>query len=242
MNMKAATAGVVILVFAALGAYVLQGDAKSIAKETAQVQPQSSAMRQVAATNSGNSLPTVDVMLKRLEGRLEREPGDADGWHLLGRSYEYLGQEEKAREAFVRAAELGYAGTAPETSKPRIVRGEIRLDPRLADSLSGDETVFIFARAASGPHVPLAVLRMPAGEFPIAFELDDALSMTADYRLSDYDQIIVGARVSASGDAAAGEGDLEGYSGILDVNSMDDVVITIDQAVLMPSVSAAGEG
>ena len=46
------------------------------------------------------------AMVERLAQRLEEEPGDAEGWFRLGRSYVVLGKLEPAREALANAARL----------------------------------------------------------------------------------------------------------------------------------------
>lgn len=48
-------------------------------------------------------LESVAVLTDRLAARLEREPHSADDWMLLARSYEYLNEADKAREARARA-------------------------------------------------------------------------------------------------------------------------------------------
>ena len=122
------------------------------------------------------------------------------------------------------------------------MRGVVKLDPSLAGNVSGKETVFIFARAISGPRVPLAVLRKPANEFPVEFELNDSMAMTPEFRLSGFGQVIIGARISASGEASASAGDLEGYSSVVSVHNPENVVFTIDQSVLPQATGSAEEG
>jgi len=48
----------------------------------------------------------IQGMVASLAARLEREPNDAEGWARLGRSYGVLGEREKSRDAWRRAAEL----------------------------------------------------------------------------------------------------------------------------------------
>jgi cytochrome c-type biogenesis protein CcmH len=48
----------------------------------------------------------VRSMVERLRGRLEENPDNLQGWLQLGRSYDVLGQSEKAVEAYSQAAEL----------------------------------------------------------------------------------------------------------------------------------------
>jgi cytochrome c-type biogenesis protein CcmH len=81
--------------------------------------------------------------------------------------------------------------------------------------------VFIFARAAEGPRVPLAILRKRVADLPLAFTLDDSLAMSPAARLSGAARVIVGARVSKSGNAMAQPGDLQGLSAPVPVGTND---------------------
>ncbi len=58
---------------------------------------------QVAQKNVGS----VASMIAKLELRLESNPGDAEGWALLARSYDHIGEREQADAAYDRAAQLG---------------------------------------------------------------------------------------------------------------------------------------
>lgn len=90
--------------------------------------------------------------------------------------------------------------------------GTVELDPGLLAKVSPDDTVFIFARAVDGPPMPLAVLRKKVSDLPLRFTLDDSMAMVAGARLSSFPTVIVGARVSRTGLATPGSGDLEGQA------------------------------
>jgi cytochrome c-type biogenesis protein CcmH len=92
------------------------------------------------------------------------------------------------------------------------VSGTVVLDPKLSGEVRPDDTVFVFARAASGPKMPLAIRRVRASELPYRFALDDSAAMTAGMTISAFPQVVIGARVSRTGDAARTPGDLEGFS------------------------------
>ena len=74
-------------------------------------------------------------------------------------------------------------------------------------ALDASTPVFIFAKALSGPKIPLAVKRVSYGQLPIKLQLNDSLSMTPQLKLSGFDNVIVGARVSLNGQAIASSGD-----------------------------------
>ena len=84
--------------------------------------------------------------------------------------------------------------------------------PALAAKAAPGDTVFIFARAAEGPRMPLAILKRQVGDLPMSFTLDDSMAMTPQFKLSSFPSIVVGARVSKSGNATPQSGDLEGLS------------------------------
>ena len=109
------------------------------------------------------------------------------------------------------------------------LRGRVTIDPRLAGAVGAEDTVYIYARAAQGPRMPLAVVRRRGKDLPMEFVLDDTMAVTPSLRLSDYPELIVGARVSKSGDAVARPGDLEGVSKVIKPADGIPVAIVIDR-------------
>lgn len=92
------------------------------------------------------------------------------------------------------------------------VSGTVSLSKAVAAQASPNDTVFIFARAADGPRMPLAILRKQVKDLPLEFKLDDSLAMSPAMKLSSFSKVIVGARVSKSGEAMPQKGDLTGTS------------------------------
>ena len=110
------------------------------------------------------------------------------------------------------------------------VSGSVSLDPNLQARVKPDDTLFIYARASSGPRMPLAVMRRQVKDLPISFTLDDSMAMRPQFALSKFSDVIVGARISKSGDPMPKPGDLQGTSSIIKVGSKD-LRIVIDSAV-----------
>jgi len=100
---------------------------------------------------------------------------------------------------------------AAAAGKERIT-GRVTLDAALKNKFSPDDTVFVLARAAEGPKMPLAILRKQVRDLPITFELDDSMAMSPQMKLSAFDQVVVVARISKSGTAMPQSGDAEGLS------------------------------
>lgn len=289
----------------------------------------------VAASGDHTSAADMQQAIAALAERLKQEPGDVEGWALLGRAHATLGQAGAAVEAYRHAHELApddaavgveYAqalalaapdhriagkarelldaiaareptnqralwllgisdyqvgrydaaiarwnallplladnqgvadsvraqiaeaqarrdGTAPPAAAsappapgaaaatPVALTVEVRVDPKLAGRVDPDATLFVFARAASGPAMPLAIARLKAAQLPATVKLDDSMGMLPTLKLSDVPEVIVGARISRSGNASAQSGDLQVASAPLDVHRRDPIRLTIDSVV-----------
>ena len=94
------------------------------------------------------------------------------------------------------------------------VSGTVTLSAALRTKVAPEDTVFVFARPADGSRVPLAILRKQVKDLPLKFTLDDSMGMGQgpNQGLAAAQQVIVGARVSKSGQAMPQPGDLEGFS------------------------------
>ncbi len=85
---------------------------------------------------------------------------------------------------------------------------QVDLDPSLADRAKPDDQVFIYAKAASGPPMPLAAKKLTVADLPVRVTLSDADAMLPQMKLSSFDRIVVGARISKTGNPIAADGDL----------------------------------
>jgi len=119
------------------------------------------------------------------------------------------------------------SGGANTTAK---VTGTVSLDSTLMSRVAPTDTVFVFARAASGPRMPLAIIRKQVSDLPIDFQLDDSMAMNPSMKLSKFPEVIVAARISKSGNAMPQSGDLKGSSSVIKVGR-ENLKIIIDSAV-----------
>ena len=138
--------------------------------------------------------------------------------------------EARAR-AGARAPAPVAKAEAKAAAKPHPgIRGTVRLSQKLRDKLSPGDTLFVFARAAEGPPMPLAILRKKAGELPLEFALNDAMAMAPGLNVSAFPRIVVTARVSRTGNAKPQPGDLQGASKPV-ANDAKGVVVEINEVV-----------
>lgn len=140
------------------------------------------------------------------------------------------------------AATATPAATAPAAATPTAsttetagagtgLRVQVQLDPALAAKVGPNDVLYVFARAQNGPPMPLAIQRVPAGQLPFAVTLTDEMAMTPAMKLSMFPQVIVGARISKSGNAIAASGDLQGFSAAVSQPHGDLVEVLIKDVV-----------
>ena len=279
-----------------------------------------------AADMSSITADQFKDMTAKLAARMQKNPGDAEGWKMLGRAYRAIEQFGEANNAYGKAVELrpqdaelladyaeslalaagrsltgeptrlldralkleprntkgltlsgsaaferkdykaaiGYWETvitqpgidgelaaalqkgvdqsrALLTGKPvsvvaagkERVTGTVHLDDSLKDKVNPDDAVFVFARAAAGPRMPLAIVKIKVADLPYKFTFDDSMSMMPEMKLSKFADVVIGARVSKSGGAKPMAGDLEGSSDTIKPGHTG-VRVTIDRTVAGP--------
>jgi cytochrome c-type biogenesis protein CcmH len=122
------------------------------------------------------------------------------------------------------------APAAAAASRQGRVTGIVKLAPELASKVQPTDAVFVYARAATGPRMPLAIVRKQARDLPLAFTLDDTSAMTPQMTLSKHEQVVIAARVSKKAGATPEPGDLEGTSTPVR-NTATDVNVVIDTEI-----------
>jgi cytochrome c-type biogenesis protein CcmH len=135
------------------------------------------------------------------------------------------------------------AAAAPAPAKPKDapaanaaapgagIAASVKLAPALTASVAPTDTVWVFVRAATGPKMPLAIIRKEAKDLPATFALDDSMAMQPNMKISSFPEVVVGARVSKTGNAAPQSGDLEGLSKPVKVAGTQGVAVVIDTRI-----------
>lgn len=124
---------------------------------------------------------------------------------------------------------------APAAAAPAAavsLRVQVALAPALAGKVPAGAILFVFAKAASGPPMPLAVQRLADARLPLTVTLDDSMAMAPGLKLSAFDQYVITARLSAGGSVQAQPGDLEGRAEARRATASEaPVSVTIDTVV-----------
>lgn len=116
-----------------------------------------------------------------------------------------------------------------ESVAQAAVQVRVSLADGTAQSLSPDTTVFIFARAPSGPPMPVAASRHTLSELPLTLTLSDANAMGPMAKLSQFERVDLVARISLSGQPTAQPGDLEASAKDIRVGQSELVELVISQ-------------
>ena len=115
--------------------------------------PTAEDMRAAQGMSEADRQTMIRGMVASLAARLEENPDDIEGWQRLARSYEVLGEGERAREAQAHVAALQARGPgarpvpavpAPQANTPAAPRGPSADDVRAAQALPpGDQQAMI---------------------------------------------------------------------------------------------------
>ena len=96
-------------------------------------------------------------------------------------------------------------GTVAPTAKTAVMKVRVDLATDVKARALPTDSVFIFARAVSGPPAPLAAKRVTVADLPVTVELGDADAMMPQLKLSNFPEVQLVARISRAGQPTAGE-------------------------------------
>ncbi|MGV6858698.1 MAG: c-type cytochrome biogenesis protein CcmI [bacterium] len=193
----------------------LQGEPERLIRKVLEIDPENEMglwLSGMAAKQSGDDKSALAAWQK-LYAKLP--PGSPD-------------QEEVGR----LVAELGGTPVSGQTSVASAAEGiTVTVDLPEAEKVKvkDDELVFVYAKAMQGPPMPLAAVRKQVRDLPVTLILDDSMAMMPQMKLSGFDRVKVGARVSRSGGPIAQSGDL--FAEQENVQAGDKVELTINKTV-----------
>ena len=196
----------------------LQGEATNMLKKALALDSSNMtalALSGNAAMERGDYVSAINLWQKLY---VQLTPGSPDAEMIMKgiqQAHEMVTQQ--GGQAMPQGSPMQQGGEAAQSktgSAGSQISGKVTLSPELVSKISPTDTVFILARAAGGGRMPpLAALRKQVSDLPLEFTLDDSMAMQPQFKLSGFDQIVVVARVSKSGQPVAQPGDLQGMSG-----------------------------
>ena len=121
-------------------------------------------------------------------------------------------------------------GTAVDEPTTLSISGQVLISGTMVSKASPNDTLFIYARAKTGPRMPLAILQLTVSDLPATFTLTDEMAMTPTMKLSSFPEVIIEARVTKSGQAVPASGDLQGFSEPVKIGA-NNISIVIDSQI-----------
>ena len=149
----------------------------------------------------------------------------------IDKAREQLGLPAQAPLSTANAPASAGVMAKPASDGTERLSGRVSLEPALAAQVSPKDTVFIYANAAEGPRMPLAIVRTTVDKLPYDFVLDDSLAMNPQMKLSQAKSVMVRARISKTGNAMPQAGDFGASVGPVTPGSPEKLELTISKAL-----------
>jgi len=184
----------------------------------------------VAEFQAGNYRNSIEH-LSRLSDEAKKDPEVERSLRL------YI---DKARSQLIAAGEdipttdeiMGApAVSADVAASGANVQVKVDISSEVRSRFNPGDTVFVYAKAAAGPKMPLAAQRLTLAQLPATVTLDDSMAMMEGMNMSAFGSVVISARVTTTGSAIAKAGDYIGQFNVEDVSKTELVNIQIDTLV-----------
>ena len=150
-------------------------------------------------------------------------------WEKLAAQLPANSDESRAIEGSIAEARSkgGLVAKTPVAVNGKGISGQIELSNELKSKVKSGDVVMVIARQV-GERMPVAVLKVPAGQFPMKFVLNDSLAMNPSAPLSKLAEASIEVRISKTGMAKPESGDLISATKTVKVGS-ENIQLLIDQ-------------
>jgi len=184
----------------------------------------------VAEFQAGNYRNSIEH-LSRLSDEAKKDPEVERSLRL------YI---DKARSQLIAAGEdipttdeiMGASTVSSDVAASGAsVQVKVDVSSEVRSRFSAGDTVFVYAKAAAGPKMPLAAQRLTLAQLPATITLDDSMAMMEGMNMSSFGSVVISARVTTTGSAIAKAGDYIGQFNVEDVSITELVNIQIDTLV-----------
>ena len=141
------------------------------------------------------------------------------------------GKTQAEAEALLQPQQAAGGDKADDKADAAQIVVKVSLSPSLKSKVRADDTLFVYAHAAEGPPMPLAIKRLKASALPATVTLTNAMGMVPGHDLASTSEIVLTARISRNGQATPRSGDLEGNTGPLHVGDRRTASVVIDRTL-----------
>ena len=155
--------------------------------------------------------------------------------------YDLMDNENAKKQLFEQITEvrskIGIKNKiAPDENNSESIKLTINItydEEKLPAQKNKRATLFLYTKATTGMPMPIAVvkkqLEVIANSFPMTITLNDLNNLQDNRKLSSFESVVIGARISYSGDAIAQSGDLQSSEITVNLPYSDTIELFIDQ-------------
>jgi cytochrome c-type biogenesis protein CcmH len=123
--------------------------------------------------------------------------------------------------------------TAASIDENSLITLQVNIDDSLLGNLKGKRALlYVYTKELTGMPMPIAVIRQPLEQinktFPISLIFSDDNSLQPNRMLSNFESVVIGARISFSGNATPQAGDLQSTEIKIDLSNADNVQLLIN--------------
>lgn len=115
-----------------------------------------------------------------------------------------------------------------EADTQRSINVSVQLNESVNEMADSSDTLFVYARAVSGPKMPLSLARYSVSNLPVTVTLTKEMAMMPAMDIDTFEQVEVLARVSKSGQAISQPGDLISTGVIVDFTKSNSAEVKLD--------------
>lgn len=181
----------------------------------------------MAARQQGNNLLAVERW-KKVQEMVTDPTERKEVQSLITETMTQLTSEQKEKLGEV-VAQQAPKKTNENQGTNKGITLNISLSDEMAAKVQPSDFVFVYAKAMSGPPMPLAAAKIQVKDLPTEVTLTDAMAMMPTLKLSAFPEVVVGARVSKSGQPISQNGDL--YTEKRSIKLGMKVALVIDSVV-----------
>ena len=192
----------------------LEGRPRDLVNKALTIEPQNITalwLSGMAASQAGDYHEAIMQWQKVLPSLAEKPNEKTAVNNLIAEAKSRMNPAQKselaATENQLQETQDGENQQSADVSKASI-KLSISLSDILKDKAAPNDYVFIYAKAMSGPPMPLAAVRKQVKDLPFEVELNDAMAMMPNLKLSSFQEVSVGARISKTGQPIPQNGDL----------------------------------
>ena len=110
----------------------------------------------------------------------------------------------------------------------RSIKVSVQLSEKINELAESGDTLFVYARAVTGPKMPLSLAKMTVSKLPVTVTLSKEMAMMPSMDIDTFEKVEVLARISKSGQAISQPGDLISSGVVVDFSQSNNADVKLE--------------